>query len=234
MTEADRLVAEVRRCLSSAGDPERAARQRAYMKSSLRYQGLASPELQKLMRPVLTTRRIESRAEWERAARLLWDGAEVREHRYAALALLRHRHYRDRIDPDLLPLLHHLVVSGAWWDLVDEIATHLVGDVLAGHHTAARPVLRTWARDEDLWLRRTAILAQIRHRGATDTALLAEVLDANLDGSPHGSDFFIRKAVGWALRQHARTDPAWVQSYVDTRADRLSGLSRREALRHLG
>ena len=87
--------------------------------------------------------------------------------------------------------------------------------------------------DPHLWVRRTAILAQLKHRADTDVDLLSDVLDANLEGSLHGKDFFIRKAVGWALRQHARVDPDWVRAYVDSRGDHLSGLSRREALKHL-
>jgi len=117
--------------------------------------------------------------------------------------------------------------------VVDEIAAHLVGSVLAGHRDAVTQTIRGWAADDHLWVRRTAILAQLRHGADTDVALLAEVLDDNLTDSPHGSDFFIRKAVGWALRQHARTDPAWVITYVAGREPRLSGLSRREALKHL-
>ena len=77
------------------------------------------------------------------------------------------------------------------------------------------------------------MLAQLRHAGATDTGLLERVLVANLDDTTYGREFFVRKALGWALRQHARTDPSWVRAFVDTYSDRLSGLSRREALKHL-
>ena len=76
--------------------------------------------------------------------------------------------------------------------------------------------------------------SQLGHKEATDTALLERCVRANLPGSPFGEEFFVRKAVGWALRQHARTDPAWVVALVGTLGDRLSGLSRREALKHVG
>lgn len=125
--------------------------------------------------------------------------------------------------------------TGAWWDVVDEIAAHLVGQVLLDHRADTTPVMDAWSVDAgSLWVRRTAMLAQLRHAGGTDTDLLARVLTANLDDTAYGREFFVRKALGWALRQHARTDPAWVRAYVDTHADRLSGLSRREALKHLG
>ena len=91
-----------------------------------------------------------------------------------------------------------------------------------------------WSGDEDsLWVRRTAMLSQLRHEERTDTDLLERVLVANLDDTAYGREFFVRKALGWALRQHARTAPAWVRAFVSTHADRLSGLSRREALKHL-
>ena len=228
------FVGAVRRGLAPAGDPERAVQQQAYMKSAMPYRGLSAAELKVLLRPLLVEHRFADRAQWEASARQLWDEATHREERYAAIALLRHPAYASWVDVDLLPLLEHLVRTGAWWDFVDEIASHLVGQVLLDERVATTPVMDKWAVDEHLWVRRTAILSQLRHRERTDMALLARVLDANLEGTAYGSEFFVRKAIGWALREHARTDAAWVLDYVGTHADRLSGLSRREALKHLG
>ena len=228
-------VGAVRAGLAEVGDPERAAQQRAYMKSDLPYVGLGSPELERLLRPLLAEHRFVDRGSWEAAVLELWEDATHREEWYAAIALLRHRAYREWLDPDLLPLLEALVRIGAWWDVVDEIAGHLVGRVLLDHRDVVTPVMDVWAVDPDsLWVRRTAMLSQLRHREDTDVDLLARVLVANLDDTAHGKDFFIRKALGWALRQHARTAPEWVLTFVGTHADRLSGLSRREALKHLG
>ncbi len=205
------------------------------MKSAMPYRGITAPELKRVLRPVLGNVRLvpTTRPEWEATVRELWDGARFREERYAAIALTRHRVARPWQDVDALDLYRHLVVTGAWWDLVDPVAGERVGAVLLGHREAATPVVRTWATADDLWLRRAALLAQLGHRDATDTAFLEEVLDANLEDSPYGREVFVRKAVGWALRQYARTDPAWVRSYVASREDRLAGLSRREALKHL-
>ena len=91
-------------------------------------------------------------------------------------------------------------------------------------------MLREWAVDEDRWLRRTSVIAQLLAKDRTDLDLLSTAIDANLDDR----DFFLRKAIGWALRQHARTDPQWVRTFVADRGDRLSPLSRREALKHVG
>lgn len=229
------LVVAVRAALGSAGDPARAAGQQAYMKSSMPYRGLTSPELRALLRPLLSDPALApaSRTAWEADVRRLWDGASYREERYAALALTGHRVARPWQDPSALELYRYLVETGAWWDYVDVVAADRVGPILLRHRAVVTPTMRAYAVDDHLWVRRTAILAQLKHREETDLDLLSEVIDANLEGSPFGREFFVRKAIGWALRQHARVDPQWVRAFVDARGDRLSGLSRREALKHL-
>ena len=215
--------------LAEHADPERAAAQQRYMKSAMPYRGLSSPQLEAALRPLLRGLEWRDRASWVGTVRALWDEASFREERYAALKLARHRSARDWQDPAILDLYAHLVVTGAWWDLVDEIAAHLVGGVLAGHRVEVTPVIRHWARGDDLWLRRTAVLSQLTHRGETDLVLLHDVIDANVEDR----SFWLRKAIGWALRSHARIDPDWVRSEVEALGDRLSPLSRREALKHL-
>ena len=227
------LVEAVRAALAAEGDPDRSAQQQAYMKSALPYRGLSSPQLKAVLRPLLAEHRFTEREDWESAARELWDGATHREEWYAAIALLRHPAYRPWVDPRLLPLLEHLLRTGAWWDVVDEISAHLVGQVLLEHRWDVTAVMDGWSVDEDLWVRRSAMLSQLRHKQQTDTDLLQRVLDANLDDTTYGHEFFIRKALGWALLEHARTDPECVRDYVRTHSDRLSGLSRREASKHL-
>ena len=220
---------DLRAELAAAGDPERAADQQRYMKSAMPYHGLSAPELRALLRPHLKAFAPADRDEWETTVRTWWDGATYREERYAALALARHRVARPWQDVASLDLDRHLVVTGAWWDLVDVVAGHLVGGVLAGHRPDATPVILAWAVDEDLWLRRTAVLSQLGHGADTDLDLLMFAIEHNLDDS----SFWLRKATGWALRQYARTDPVWVRAYVDQLGGRLSGLSRREATKHL-
>jgi 3-methyladenine DNA glycosylase AlkD len=229
------LVGAVRAALAGAGDPVRAAGQQAYMKSEMPYRGLTSAELRALVRPLFADPALApaSRAAWEADVRDLWDGAAYREERYAAVALAGHRAARPWQDPDALDLYRHLVETGAWWDHVDPVAADLVGPILLRHREAVTPVIRSYAGDDHLWVRRTAILAQLKHREETDLELLSDVIDANLEGSTFGREFFVRKAIGWALRQHARVDPQWVRAFVEARGAGLSGLSRREALKHL-
>jgi 3-methyladenine DNA glycosylase AlkD len=201
----------------------------AYMKSDLPYRGVAMPDTRRIARSVYADHRLTLRPDWERAVRTLYDDAAFREERYAALTLAGHRFYREFQTPESLPLYEHLIVTGAWWDLVDEIS-HRVGDVLRGHRAVTEPVIRAWSVHPDRWLRRTAIICQLGHRQETDQALLADVITPNL-GDP---EFFVRKAIGWALREYAKTEPAWVQDYVARHRDSMAPLSVREALKHVG
>jgi 3-methyladenine DNA glycosylase AlkD len=153
----------------------------------------------------------------------LWRCAEHREERYVALDLMALPRYRAYRTMDALPLYEELIVTGAWWDLVDPVATRrleeLWPDVL--------PVLRKWSVSDDMWLRRSAILAQVHRKADTDFALLAELIEPNRDDR----EFFIRKAIGWALREYSKTAPDAVAAYCATHE--LSALSRREALKHV-
>jgi len=199
------------------------------MKSELPYRGYASPELKALLRPLLAAYEPVDRVAWEGAVRELWDGATHREERYAALAVAGHRRARAWLAPESVPLFRHLVVTGAWWDLVDETAQHLVRPAFVAHRAELTPVLWAWAGDEDLWVRRTAVICQVGLRADTDLDLLEHAIESNLDDQ----NFWLRKAIGWALRDYGRTDPGWVRAEVLRHGDRMSGLSRREALKHL-
>jgi 3-methyladenine DNA glycosylase AlkD len=223
------LVEVVRAELAAAGDPEVAAKQQAYMKSEMPYRGLPAPRLKAVLRPLLSGWRPDSRAQWEATILALWDEAAHREERYAAIAIARHPRARAWLDPHSLELWRHLVVSGAWWDVVDEVATHPVGDTLLAHREETTQLLRAWATHDDLWVRRTAVICQVGHRGDTDPDLLRHAIEANVADPT----FWLRKAIGWALRDYARTDPDWVRAEVTRLGGRLSGLSRREALKHL-
>ena len=134
------------------------------MKSAMPYFGLPSPRLKAELKPLLQDWQPADDEQWAGTVRMLWDEATHREEWYAAIAVARHRRARAWLDPASLDLWEHLIATGAWWDVVDDVATHLVGDVLAGHRSAATPLVRAWATDDDLWLRRTAVICQIGHQ----------------------------------------------------------------------
>ncbi|MDO5498588.1 MAG: DNA alkylation repair protein [Propionibacteriaceae bacterium] len=221
------LADAIRDRLAERADPKRAAGQQAYMKSALPFHGVPVPEVRRLTRAELRAHGpLADRAAWERVIRALWEGAARREERYAALAVARFpRHRRWAADPVSLEFYRELILTGQWWDLCDEIA-HLVGLVLAVSPEQTAPVLRGWSREDDLWLRRVAILSQLDRKGDTDRDLLAYAIV----GSLHDGDFFARKGIGWALRQFSKTDPDWVRGFVAEHRE-LSRLSVREALR---
>lgn len=225
----EELVRAVRAGLAAVADPSRAAPMQAYMKSTMPFLGVPRPLRAQVEREVLGVRVLADRAEWEGAVRELWYGADHREERYVAVTLTGWRPYRRWLDPDAVPLLEELVVDGAWWDYVDELATRRLGRVLRSAPDVMAPVVREWSRDQDRWKRRAAVICQVGAKDQVDLRLLEDCVVANLDDS----DFFLRKAIGWALRDVARTRSCWVRTFVEVHSDRLSPLSRREALRNL-
>ncbi|GAA3462225.1 DNA alkylation repair protein [Saccharothrix longispora] len=220
------LAGVIRRGLAAAASPGEAPGMRRYMKSDMPFLGVPKPERVRVLRAALAEHPLTSRGEWLATALELWRDARFREERYAAVDLTGRR--RDWQDVDLLPVYDEFVVTGAWWDFVDEVAANRVGPLLRAHPAHVTPLVRAWATDEDRWRRRTAVICQLASKDATDRDLLRDVVEANA-ADP---DFFLRKAVGWALRQHSRTDPDWVRAFVDDHPG-LSALSRREALKHL-
>jgi 3-methyladenine DNA glycosylase AlkD len=222
------LVLAIRRRLAVAADPAKAPQMQTYMKSAMPYRGVSSPALKQLCREAFAAHPLSTAAEWQRVVLRLWRGAKFREERYAAVLLTQSRAYRDFQTLSSLPMLEEMIVTGAWWDFVDTLAGHNLGDILRTHPGKMKPLMRRWARDADLWKRRSAILCQLGFKKETDLNLLHDCIEPNLTEK----EFFIRKAIGWALRQYAWTDPKEVKRYVKANKDRLSPLSVREALKN--
>jgi 3-methyladenine DNA glycosylase AlkD len=220
----DDLVTSVRWMLREHADPALAPGQQAYMKSSMPFLGVRVPEVRRLTRAAARSDPPADLEALERAVRDLWDGATHREERYAATELTALRLAQGCLE--LLPLYEHIAVTGAWWDHVDEVA-HRIADLHDAHPEPTAQAVRRWAASGDMWLRRLAIISQLGRRDRVDRALLVDVIEPNV-ADP---EFFIRKAIGWALRDVARLDPVWVQTFADEHE--LSPPSRREALKHL-
>jgi len=221
------VISRLRREMSAAADPERAAGMQAYMKSTMPYYGIRLPQVRAICREVLDGEAMTC-DEWKGTIVGLWRGARRREERYAAMYMLTMRRHAGCLSPRDMPMLGELVVSGAWWDHVDELAM-VIGDLLRKHPKQMRPVMRRWSTDPDLWKRRVSIICQLKFKRETDL----ELLYANIEPNLGDRDFFIRKAIGWALRQYAWTDPKEVARYVRAHEKQLSGLSKREALKNI-
>ena len=225
MSHAETLYAFVRAGLHAHADAVRAGEMQRYMKTDQPFFGVQKPQQRPVFKAAIRDHPPHDAAAWEAGVRALWDGPE-RELQYAAIAYAKGFPRRRFLTPEALPLLEHLVRTGAWWDLVDDIAANCVGPVVANHRPAMRPVLERWIEDDDLWIRRTAILAQLKHRDDTDVAMLFDFCARQAADK----SFWIRKAIGWALRQHARVDPDAVRDLPGrATGTSLSGLSRREA-----
>jgi 3-methyladenine DNA glycosylase AlkD len=222
------LVTAVRTGLATLADPAKAPDMQRYMKSDMPFRGVPKPARAGLVRRLFADHPLSDVDGWVATVRELWHGAKYREERYVALDLTGYRRYAGWQRPDLLGLYEEMIVTGAWWDFVDEVANRRIGPLVRGYPDELVPAMRAWSRDNDRWKRRTSIICQLGANDATDTALLTHCVEANL-ADP---DFFLRKGIGWALRQFAKTEPGWVRAFVDAHPD-LSPLSRREATKHL-
>jgi len=191
------VIRKLRRAMAAAADPKRAIGMQAYLKSTMPYYGLTLPVVRTISRGVFGDVEMECN-EWRETLLEIWHGARRREERYAAMFLLTMNRHRECVTPALMPMLEEMVVTGAWWDHVDELAM-VIGDLLKQHPKQLRPLMRRWSADPNLWKRRVSIICQLKFKRETDLDLLYSNIEPNLADR----DFFIRKAIGWALRQYA-------------------------------
>ncbi|AWE49073.1 DNA alkylation repair protein [Streptomyces nigra] len=223
---ADTVIERLTAVYGAAADPERAAAMRTYMKDVAPFLGIPSPERRALSRSVLQGTPRPDERDCTAVALRCWRLPE-REYQYFAVDLLR-RHVR-RLSSGFLPVARYLVTTVPWWDTVDALAAHVVGGLVAAD-PALTADMDAWIEDDDLWVVRTALLHQLRYGERTDAGrLFAYCL--RQAGHP---DFFVRKAIGWSLREHAKTDPDAVRDFLAREGGRFAPLSVREALKNIG
>jgi 3-methyladenine DNA glycosylase AlkD len=220
------LIAAIRARLADSADPVRAAAAQAYLKSAMPQLGVRVPEVRRIVKAEAAAAPFASGDELRSAVLELFRAATYREERYAAIDLTASKLVRT--DLAMFPVYEEIIRTGAWWDLVDGVEDRL-GRLLQAHRGVLTPTLLRWSTDQEFWIRRASITVQLSARKDTDVALLSQVIEANLADR----EFFIRKAIGWALREYAKTDPDWVRQFVAKHEAALSPLSRREALRNL-
>jgi len=223
------LIEAIRGELAARADPVKAPRMQAYLKSELPCYGVTVPLQRQIVAAAAARFPLSNFDDWRDTLLGLWRGAERREELCCAVHLTGLRAHRDFRTLQALPLYEELIVTGAWWDLVDDVATHRLGPLILQHPKPLKREMRAWSRDRSLWKRRSSIICQITLKRETDVELLYACIEPNLSDG----DFFIRKAIGWALRSFAYTDPDEVVRYVGEKGDRLSPLSRREALKNV-
>jgi 3-methyladenine DNA glycosylase AlkD len=215
--------------LRAVAEPAGAAAMQAYMKSAMPYLGVSAVPLRQVCKQVFAGLSWPDGAGWQGDVLAIWRGASAREERYAAIELTGVKAARAFQRIDALPMYEEMIVGGAWWDYVDPIAGQRLWNLLENDRAAMTAAMLAWSRGDDMWKRRSAIICQLRAKRETDLDLLYACIEPSLDSK----EFFLRKAIGWALRQYAWTDPAEVQRYVRQNDDRLSGLSKREALKNV-
>jgi len=223
------LSRQLRAALRKAADSKKAAGMQAYMKSSMPYLGVQTVPLRKICKQVFSKIDLKSAKQWERLVLELWVNARYREERYAAINLLEDKRALTFQTVATLGLYEKLIVDGAWWDFVDVIAAHRVGYLFAKFPAPLRRKMLQWSKSRNLWKRRTSILCQLSFKDRTDLDLLYACIAPSLDAK----EFFLEKAIGWALRQYAWTDPQEIRRYVKAHSASLSALSRREALKSI-
>ncbi|MFB9357033.1 DNA alkylation repair protein [Actinoplanes nipponensis] len=222
---ADDLLGRLVARFEAARDPVRAEAAAAYMRDQFAFLGLPAPTQRALARAAVAGLPAPAEADLRAVALACWELPE-REYQYFACDWLRA--HVSVPGPGFLATVRTLIVTKSWWDTVDPLATRVVGG-LVRRHPALVAELDAWSVEGDLWLVRTAILHQLHYGAETDTGRLFGYCTRQAGHR----DFFVRKAIGWALRQYARTDPEAVARYVAEHRDRLSPLSVREATKHL-
>jgi 3-methyladenine DNA glycosylase AlkD len=199
------------------------------MKSAMSFHGVGAVPLRAVCRRLFATHPVTDAAAWRRDVLSLWRGARFREERYAAIELTGDRRARPYQTMASLPMYEEMIVTGAWWDLVDALATKRLGEILRREPAPMRKAMRAWSRSNDLWKRRSAILCQNSFKEDTDLDLLYELIEPSLGSK----EFFLKKAIGWALRSYAWTDAKPIVRYVEVNRARLAPLSVREALKNV-
>ena len=208
--------------LKAVAKPDDAVAMKAYMKNKFEFLGVKTPVRRKLSK-IFFKQQTDSVIDWV-FINESWDNP-YRELQYAALDYLEIR--KKLLTPSDLPRLKKLAQTKSWWDTIDFL-DRLVGSIIA-QFPETKEIILVWSRDEDIWLRRLAIDHQLLRKEETDTELLEKILVNNLGQT----EFFINKAIGWALRDYSKTNPDWVRDFIERHQAEMAALSIREGSKYL-
>jgi len=206
-------------------NPGRAVQMSAYMRHISAFYGIAAPIRQEISREFIRTHGLPGKEQLESLVVYAWNQQE-REWHYAAMEILER--FARKGDTTLLQLAEYMITRKSWWDTVDYIAPNIAGAVFKKHPELIPSQTDQWMNSGHLWLQRSCLLFQLKYRNETDQELLFRLCERS---SGH-KDFFIRKAIGWALREYSKRNPVAVVEFVNSHT--LSPLSRKEALKRIG
>jgi 3-methyladenine DNA glycosylase AlkD len=222
-----RALQEFRRALKAAHDPERAKQEKRYLKSPYRFLGVKVPHLRKLAREFARSCPDATRKQVLGLAGKLWKSPF---HQEKSLAIMVLEQYPQHLDGEAVPLIEEMLGQSSGWDHADWIAINLFGEVLKNDPAAKRHLIR-WSGSWSLWIRRASMTGQIRllRAGGGDRELFFRIARAMVDEK----EFFIRKAIGWVVREISKTDPGATHAFLMEVRDRASGLTLREGSKRL-
>lgn len=218
-------IPELRAGLLTVANPDKAGEMSAYTKNQFDYLGCSAGERRNVSKPMTQSAKTMDPDDLLELVQALWAEPE-REFHYVGMDVIRAGAKNLRVKD--LEAVRGFILATPWWDTVDSIAIHTIGTMVTNHPTLAH-VMDEWIESDGMWISRTAILHQLMFKERTDTNRLFTYCTMKMEST----EFFTRKAIGWTLRQYARTDPDAVRNFVAENEDSLSGLSKREALKHL-
>lgn len=214
---------EIIDCLEARADNARALDMSKYMKNKFKFFGVAASERNEIWKPYFK--------EAKKTKKIDWDFIEIcfkhdkRECQYTAAYYLK---YMQRfLAEDDISKLKELVLTKSWWDTVD-ILDKVIGSIIYNNKNLY-PIILEWSKDDNIWLRRVAIDHQLLRKENTDEQLLEKILINNLNHK----EFFVNKAIGWALRDYSKTNPLWVRNFIESHRENMASLSIREASKYL-
>ena len=203
-------------------DPKIAAEQRAYLRDQFLFYGIKTPVRRAMQKPFLVKEYLPPKEALDDLVRHLWKRPQ-REYHYFAQELVQK--YTKQFEKNDIQLLEFMVMDNSWWDTVDFIAPKLIGEYFRKFPDRRDSYVKKWLASNNIWLQRSCVIFQLLAKENIDKEFLAHVIDSLLGSK----EFFINKAIGWALRDYSRTNPEWVKDFV-ARTD-LAPLSKREALK---
>lgn len=205
-------------------NPEYALQMSRYMKNRAPFFGMQSKQREELNKEFFKTYGLPAYDVAKLAAQRLFELPEREFHYFAILLLVKHKKNWQAGD---ISLFEKLLVTNSWWDSVDYINGSVLGDYFLKFPELMQPRTDAWSANENIWLKRSSIIFQLKYRNKTDLDLLTRHIEQNATSK----EFFVQKAIGWALREYSKTNPLWVENYVNTHE--LKPLSRREALKRI-
>ncbi len=209
---------------SKNANEENAKAQKKYLKDKFEHFGLKTPVRREIQKPFLQKEYLPAKESLKSILIELWDKPQ-REFQHFGLDLSYK--YLKQIEPEDIELFEYLILTKSWWDTVDGVAPKMVAEYFKKYPEQRDEYIEKWLRSGNIWLQRSCLIFQLFYREELDTELLTKVIH-RLNGT---KEFFINKAIGWILRQYARTNPHWVIDFVE--ATDLHSLCKREALRNI-